>query len=555
MIWNGLPRFSLRKGGALALCAAMLVAGCSKAGGGQAQGDRANNWTTPHVLTMSEGAGDVNTLNPHLGQFNDIFYMASMTMAWLVKWDEHNNPYPELATAIPSKANGGVSADGLTITYHIRKGVKWSDGAPFDADDVVWSTQAVLNPANNEVSRLGWDKIVKIDEPDKFTVVYHLKTPYSPFIETFFSSVGANPCVLPKHLLARYPNINHVAYNSLPVGIGPFKYDRWDRGSQVVMVPNPLYWRGRPKLDKVVMKLIPDRNTMLLSLQAHEIDMWFLVPGRYLPALQQLPAYTIVRQPSYIYNHYDFNMQRPADKDPAVRQALRLAMDRHELVNKLAHGVGIVQDVTTPVNAPYYVGGLGVTPFDLDKANALLDKAGWVRGSDGIRSKDGIKLILDFATVAGSQDVDEQIELIRSNWKKIGVDLNVQHYASALMFAPQQSGGVIYGNKWDIVILGWSNDPIGDYSPIFGCQSFPPQGQNDLRWCNPTAQASMDAFYSHYDQAQRNADVRVVQEQFVKDVPSIVTTIREDLFVYNKDLKNWHPNAITPFDNMMDVDI
>ena len=100
-----------------------------------------NAWTTPHVLTIADDA-DVTTLNPHLSTFASTANLSEMTMAWLVKWDEHNQPYPELATAVPTQTNGGVSKDGLTVTYHLRKGVKWSDGAPFDADDVVFSTAA-----------------------------------------------------------------------------------------------------------------------------------------------------------------------------------------------------------------------------------------------------------------------------------------------------------------------------------------------------------------------------------------------------------------------------
>ncbi len=546
---------ALKKTFALALGATFLFTACTKAGGGTTEGGRANAWTHPHVLSMSTGAGDVSTLNPHLGQFQDIFYMASMTMAWLVKWDEHNNPYPELATEIPTKANGGVSKDGLTITYHLRKGVKWSDGAPFDADDVVFTTKVILNPATNEVGRLGWDQITKIDEPDKFTVVYHMKKPYSPFLETFFSTVGANPCILPKHLLDKLPNINNAPYNALPVGIGPFKFQSWKRSDQIVMVADPLYWRGRPKLDKVILKLIADRNTMLSQVQSHEIDMWYLMPGAYMPAAKQLDAYTLDRQQSYQYNHFDFNLTRPVDKDPIVRQAMRLALDREEIRNKIGNGVGIVQDVTTPVNAPYAVTDIPVTPFDLDKANALLDRDGWTRGADGIRSKNGLRLSFDFAAIQGSQDVDKQIELVRANWKKIGAEINVQHYSSATFFAPIQMGGVVYGQKWDIIAFAWANDAIGDYSPIYGCQSFPPNGQNNLHWCNPKAGAAINAVFDQFDQSERNKSVHVIEQELVKDVPTIVTSLREDLFLYNKDLKNWHPNAITPFDNMMDVDI
>lgn len=541
----------------LVFVAACIVLGglcaCTKTGG-LSTGGRTNSWTQPHVLRFSD-AGDVNTLNPHLGQFSDIGYLSSMTMAYLIKWDEHNNPYPELATQVPTQANGGVSKDGLTITYHLRHGVRWSDGAPFNADDVVFSTNVVNNTANNEVGRLGWDQITKMDEPDKYTVVYHLKKPYSPFIETFFSTAGANPCVLPKHLLAQYPNINHVAYNSLPVGIGPFKYLRWNRAQDIVLVPNPLYWRGQPRLKEVIFKIIPDRNTVLSQLQAHEIDMWHLVPGNYLSRVQGISGITVLRLPSYFYDHLDFNIQHPAVSDPVVRQALRLAIDRKTLIEKIGHGVGILQEVTTPKNAPYAVTSIPPVPFDIAAANALLDKDGWVRGPDGIRAKNGVRLSLEYAATAGSQDADEGIELERSWWKQIGVDITVRHYPTALMFAPLQQGGIVYGNKWDIIGFAWLNDAIGDQSAIYSCRSFPPNGQNNLRWCDPLAQAAMDALFRHYDQAQRNGDQLVIQRQLVKDVPTIVTELREDIFAHNTDLKNFHPNAITPFDNMMNVDI
>lgn len=542
---------------ALLVCAA-LIAGCSKSGTGTASqtaaGAPVNSWTKPHVLRYAT-AEDISSLNPLLSQQTTLSMMSSLTMAWLVKWDRNNRPFPELATEVPTMQNGGVSKDGLTITYHLRKGVKWSDGAPFTADDVVWTWHAIMNSANNVVSRTGWDRITRIDEPDKYTAIFHLNKTYSPFIETFFSTAGANPCILPKHLLAKYPNINHVAYNSLPVGIGPFKYKEWSRSQRVVMVPNPLYWRGMPKLKEIDFEIVPDRNTVLTELQAKELDLWYPVPGSYFARMQKMNGFSWIRQPSYYFNHLDFNTQRPAVKDPAVRQALRYAIDRATLIAKIGHNVGILQEQPAAKTAPYWDPNIKSVPFDLAKANQILDQAGWKLGPNGVRSKNGVSLNIEFATSTGSPDVDQQIELIRNWWKKVGVNMLVKHYPSNLLFAPYQDGGVVYNGKWDVIVFAWGNDAIGDYSPIYACEQIPPNGQNDIRWCNKRADKAMHDLYGHYDQEQRNKDAAIVMEELNKDVPTIVTSGREDIFFFNKDLKNFHPGALAPFDDMMDVDI
>ena len=511
-----------------------------------------NAWTVPHVLRISD-AGDLTTLNPHVAQSPVVANLSEMTMAWLVRWDEHNQPYPELATEVPTRENGGVSADGLTITYHIRKGVRWSDGAPFDAGDVVFSTGVVDNVANkNEAGR--FDMLASVVEPDKYTVVYHLKKPYASFVEALFSSCCANPSILPKHLLAKYASIDNVPYNDLPVGIGPFKFERWDRSKDVVLVANSLYWRGRPKLDKVIYEIVPNRDALLGQLAAHKVDMWYQFGGAYLTRIQALPSFAVTRHPSYAYGHIDFNLTRPVFADARVRQALRYALDRHHIVDAVGHGVGIVQDSATPLSAPYFA-NVGTTPYDPAKADALLDAAGWERGSDGIRSKNGVKLDLAYASASGQPDTDRQIAFVQSYWKQVGVAVHVHHYPIALMFAPAHAGGVIPNGKWDVVSFAWAADPLGDYSGTYGCDSFSPAGGNDLHWCNRTAQNAMDALFGHYTQPERNQDVKVVMQEFARDVPSIVSSVREDLFGYNADLKNYHPNNLTPFDNMMNVDI
>ena len=175
----------------------LLAAACTKVapggGGSSATAGSGHAYTHPHELRFA-AASDIEQLNPLIEETAYEHYLAAMTMAFLIKTDANGDAtVPELVTEVPSQTNGGISADGKTIVWHLRHGVKWSDGAPFDADDVVFTTKAILNPANNTISLDGWDQITKIDEPDKFTVVYHLKAPYSSFAVTFFSTAGANP--------------------------------------------------------------------------------------------------------------------------------------------------------------------------------------------------------------------------------------------------------------------------------------------------------------------------------------------------------------------------
>ncbi len=541
--------------------AALLIAGCTKtnqvassAGGGTSDagsGARKNHYTTPHVLRIGD-IQDFDNLNPHLATALLLGNLSQLTMAWLVRYGAGNRPVPELATQVPTQANGGISKDGLTITWHLRKGVKWSDGQPFDADDVVFSTNAVNNPANNEVGRDGWDLISKIDEPDKFTVVYHLKKAYSGYLPSFFGSAGANPCILPKHILGNLPNINNAPYNSKPVGIGPFRYTEWVRSDHVTLEANPYYWRGQPKIKKVIYKVIPDRNTLLTQLTTGEIDMWTFVPVSFVGRATALPNVSFHRSPSYLYSHVDFNTSHPALADKAVRTALRLATDRRSAVAKINHGVGIVQESQMTPASPFYK-PIPFVSYDVAKANKILDDAGWKRGPGGIRAKNGVKLNLEWASVSGSPDADSRIELIRSNWSQIGVGIDLKHYNSALFF--QVTGGIMYGGKWDVTAFLWQMTPDGDLNPQNSCDLMPPKGQNVTRLCDRTLEELLRAEKAAYDESKRTAIIMQAVKLIDADAPYEVLFVSEDIHAYNKDLTGWHPNNTTPFDNFMNVDI
>jgi peptide/nickel transport system substrate-binding protein len=541
------------------LLAAMLLAGCAKTsqtatatGAGTTGGAAPKNaYTIPHTLRIGD-IQDFDNLNPHLTTYAQLNGLSQLTMAYLVRYGADNRPVPELATEVPTQANGGVSKDGLTITWHLRHGVKWSDGEPFDADDVVFSTNVVNNPANNEVGRDGWDLITKIDEPDKFTVVFHLKKPYSGYLPTFFASAGANPCVLPKHIVGKLANINSASYNSLPVGIGPFRYTEWKRSDHITLEANPNYWRGQPKIKKIVYKIIPDRNTLLTQLQTGEIDMWTLVPTAYADRASALPNVAHFRGPSYFFSHVTFNTSHPALKEKAVRQALRYATDRKLLRDKIGHGIGILQESAVTPASPMHDTEPTI-PYDPAKANALLDAAGWVRGADGIRAKNGVKLNLDYAMVTGNQDNDSRVEQIRGMWQPIGVALTLKHYNSALYF--QITGGIVYGGKFDATNFAWQLTPDVDLNPWTSCKLFPPNGQNLSRLCDPKLETLLAQEKAAYDEGDRKAVIAKAMPIIVDDTPFMVLYVLEDIHVYNKDLTGWHPNNTTPFDDFLNVDI
>ena len=526
---------------------------CTKIGTSSVPGRR-HSYTTPHVLRFST-ATDIEHLVTLESASAYEMYLAAMCNAWLIKTDAGGNAtVPELITEIPTQRNGGISKDGKTITWHLRHNVKWSDGAPFDADDVIFSTKQVLNPANNVESTDGWDLITKMDEPDKYTVVYHLKKPYSSFAVTFFSTGGANPSVLPQHLLKGYPNLNNVPYNSLPVGTGPYKFVRWTRGDSVEMVRNPYYFRGAPKLERIVFKIIPDRNTVLEQLRTHELDLWIEIPPHFYTQATAIPGTASISIPSYTFDHLDFNLTNPILADRVVREALRYATDRDEIIAKAQNGLYLrSESPVTPANR-YYL-NLPLVPFDLAKANALLDGDGWKRGPDGIRSKAGRRLSLTLTSSIGSPDLDTEIELIRGMWKQIGVDFVVKRYLSSQYFATIANGGILNGGKFDVAIFGWGSDPNEDLSNLYACYRFPPDGQNDIRWCDPAATAAMDRVKESYDPAVRKVALAQVQRAVYDEVPTVIRDVRKLLAVYNDDVHGWHPNSVGPFDDMMKVDI
>lgn len=509
-------------------------------------------YTLPHVLRIATGM-DVHGLNPHV---NAQTVGTALAMGWLLKTGSRNEPVPELATVVPTRENGSLSRDGRTITYHLRRGVVWSDGAPFDARDVLFSVRTILNPANAEITRSGWDDISSVSAPDRYTIVFRLKRPNAAYAYTYFSSQGegSNPCLLPRHLLNGLPNINDARYNALPVGIGPFEYVRWRRAEFVELAANERYFRGPPKLRRVVFESVPNRNTLLAGMQTHDVDLWPNVTSSYLPRLESIAGVRIGRTPGSWIAKFDLNLAHPALRDRAVRAALQLALDRAALL-RLRRGLGVVQDGLISPGNPAFDPAIPTTPFDLRRANALLDRARWIRGDDGVRRKAGVRLELDVATGLGTPDSDAMLELVRQWWSQIGVAINLRRYTAPAFFGSFADRGVLATGRFDVANYSSAFDAIGDLSPSYACDQIPPAGQNVTRYCDPAVDAALRRFRMELSFAARRPYANFIQARLARDVPTIVLGVYDHVVAFNSDLVGLHPNQLSMYDDFMHVDI
>jgi len=509
-----------------------------------------------HWLRIADGAGDLPSLNPHLTAVATMDDLGQLSLAYFMRYDREGKLRPELITEVPSLRNGGVSRDGLRLTWHLRRGVRWSDGAPFDARDVAFTIRAILNPANNEIGGTeGWDMIRHVDTPDPYTVVYVLRRPYGALVPMSFTPVGGGPCVLPYHILGRLPNINTAPYNAKPVGIGPFRIVAWKRGDSIEMEPNPYYWRGQPKLRHVTYKLIGSRDTTLAQLRNGEIDLWPGVPPTYVPQVRALRGIRSDSEPNLRTTHLDFMLAPGSVADRAVREAVRLSIDRPLLVRTVEHGSGLLTDaIVWPENPVHRNDPHAISP-DPMRARRLLTRDGWRLGPAGVRIKGTRTLALVVVYQSGAPDLDSLIELIRAELRAAGIELVTRKYTHDILFAPQAEGGILASGRFDAALYASTLVSLPDLASNFDCAQAPPHGENYNRWCDPRVNALLRTMRGSYDPVVVHKAFGQLDRLFIDQIPSIQLFVWKGSYALSDRLTGYQPNALTAFDDMLDVDI
>ena len=520
------------------LCVAAASSACTKVSMESSHGGVAarNSWTISGVLrsAISEEPNTLVRIFSNQASADDV---TALLFEPFFRYDERERPVPALAMKFPTPQNGLISKDGLRITFDLRPNARWSDGVPVTANDVIFTWHAIVDGNNPVVSTAGFDKIKTIiaENPHRVTLV--LKAPYSPLVYLF--SEGSFP-PLPEHILRGYKTLNNITYDAAPIGDGPFKLKQWLHGSDLIFVPNELYWRGPAHLRELDIKIIPNANTQLNALRTHEIDLVDGVSKPLAGELHAIPGINIVTQLQANYRHLDFNLKNPILRDARVRRAIAQSIDVPKILQDVYAGEGVVASTDIP---PFSWAASPLPPIPYDPAGAaqLLDAAGWKMGPDGIRVKDGQRLALAISSATDNRPNANAEALVAQELKSIGIDLSIKNYAGAVLFLEH---GPLYGGKYDMswIINTEGTDP--DSLANWGCHYWPPNGANTDFYCNPKVDAYMEDAELHYDQTRRRDDYAQAWKIMLAEVPSVIIYWDRIIIAANSDLRNLKPSPV-----------
>ncbi len=489
-------------------CVVVVATGCSH---GAANDHVAG---TIRLVALQDPPG----FNPLITDNADLQDLVPLIHGFLLGADARGAATPDLVEVVPSVPNGGVSRDGLTIRYHLRRGVRWQDGAPFDARDVVFSFHAAMNPKNDVPDRSGFDDIASVRAPSPYEVDVRLRRPYSPALATFFSDGANDPyAILPAHLLGSLPDLNRAAYNAQPIGLGPYRVVRWERGSRVVLEADPHYRFGAPKIARVDVRIVPDSNTALTLWQSNALDVFPVrgfAGGRAM--LEGARGVTFGRE--FLSDHYQFNyvmlnVTAGALRDVRVRRAIVRGVDVGHIEERVRGELYRPGDGDRLPGQFAYDATIRQASYDPAAAGKLLDAAGWRMGAGGVRVRDGVPLGVEIVGITGSSGAERFNVQLLAALQALGIRASLKTYQYDLAFNSAQSGGIFANGKFGLTLYGWQPGEDADHSYLFRCDTRPPNGENYGRICDPIIDAAAKREIESTDPAvQAAADKAMLRE-------------------------------------------
>ena len=438
----------------------------------------------------------------------------------LVRYDKDLKLEEELAESWE------VSPDGKRITFHLRKGVKWHDGAPFTSDDVMFTYRRMIDPRTPTAYGEDFKQVKRAAAPDPHTFVVEYARPFAPAL----ASWGMH--ILPKHLLEKYPDISKSPLNKKPVGTGPYRFVEWKTGEKVVFDASPDYFEGKPYIARVITRVIPDQATMFLELKSGGVDIMTLTPPQYVRQTETAEFRESFNRYKYTasgYTYLGFRLSHPFFKDKRVRQAIAYAADKKALIDGVLLGLG--QEATGPYKPGTWAFNPGVKKYPHDPllAKALLAEAGW-KEKDGMLVKDGQPFEFTVLTNAGNDARAKTAAILQQNLAEVGIRMKIRTVEWAAFI-----NEFIDKRKFDAVILGWNITPDPDQFDIWHSSKTGPKELNHVGFANPEVDRLLDEGRSTFDLEKRKKAYFRIQEILAEEQPYVFLYVPEALpVVHNR---------------------
>lgn len=507
---------------------------------------------TPEPVPTSGGtvtvalSSEPTTVNEYFSTRSADGWIANLVIENLLAVDPDGNYVPELAAEVPTLENGGVSADGLVVTYRLKQGVLWSDGQPFTSADVKFTYDMVMNEANPVSSRGTYEMVASIETPDEYTVVVTWSEFFAPFLELFGG-------ILPSHYFGGNSDISQSDFDRNPVGTGPFVVASWEASTAITFERNENYREeGKPYLDQVIFRIVPSPDVATAQLQAGEIDLVMNLREDQIAFFQQEndPNAQLLISPSPSVERVHFNLAAPGTPaDPSVphpilgdvlvRQALDMATPKQAIVEQLiGGGMADVAGSTLPIGWAAADPPLTPTEFNPEAAGQLLDQAGWTMGDGGVRQKDGQPLRLRIVSTP-EQLRTLVMQLLAEQWGEIGVELEVSNQQSAVLLGSWAENGTRDIGDFDSMIFASSAgvDPHQHYLTRYHSDAIPSaenggEGRNTNRVADPVLDELIVAAGAIPDQAERTTLYRQVNEQLNGNYANVWLYFRSGVDAY-----------------------
>lgn len=478
---------------------------------------------------VSDMPAEMEHLNPFTATDFHAQVLCGLIFESLIERDNETlEPKPRIAESWE------IAPDRMTYTFHLRKDAKFSDGRPLTADDVKFSFDTLMNPATNAPHlRNYYEDVAACETPDPYTVKFTCKKVYFKHLFT----LGELP-VLPKHIYAT-GDFNQHPNNRNPVGSGPYLFEKWDTGQQIVLVRNENYWREKPRIKKMVFKVITNSDAAFQELVQHGLDTMdplSMTEELWTTRATEPKFEAEFNKLTYLdsgYRYIGWNMRKPQLQDKRVRQAFTMLLDRETILRELMHGLGAVSSGPFFLDVPENDKGIQPWPFDPARAKTLLDEAGWKdTDGDGVRDKDGQSLQFELMFTSGVTVHEQVATVFQEELAAAGVKMNIRQLEFASLL---QS---VYEHSFDAIMMAWSASPDPDPYQIFHSSQAVERGSNHVGYSNPEADQIMEQARTEFDRQKRIAMYHRFHAIIHEDQPYTFLFFRKAKVAVDKRFQN-----------------